>query len=238
MADEVEIKQRHWVYILLHWLIVGCLVMLGITGYYIHHPFFHIGSGEDNLFMTMAWIRWIHFVTAAVLIESTAVRFELAFFSHFDADWRDIGPSMKNIRALPEAISYYLFLRKDHRYWRKLNPVVATIIIPVWLIFFVIAVLTGFSMFNSQFFWGLTQTSTIVGWVPKVFGGEENMRTWHFYLIWVFACTGAVCVYLSIIRSADERDRTFRSIFSGRRLVPRKFAPIRGASGRKKQRGG
>jgi Ni/Fe-hydrogenase 1 B-type cytochrome subunit len=231
MTEKTSVKQRHWVFILLHWLIVGCLGILMFTGYYIHHPFFSIGSGEESLIMTMAWIRWIHFVTAAVLIESVAIRLELAFFSHFDADWRDVGPSMRSIRALPEAISYYLFLRKDHRYWRKLNPVITVILVPIWLLFFLIAVLTGFALLQGTFFWGLTTTNTLFGWIFNLFGGEQNVRTWHFYLIFVFLSTGAISVYLSIIRTLDERDNTFRSMLSGWRLIRGKYAPIKGGSG-------
>lgn len=231
MDDRVAVKQRHWVFILLHWLIIACLVILAITGFYIHHPFFAIGSGEENLVMTMAWIRWIHFIFAAILIESVAIRLELSFFSHFDADWRDLGPSLRNIKALPEAISYYLFLRKDHRYWRKLNPVVSVILVPVWLLFYLLAILTGFAMFNGSFFWGLSSSNKLFGWVVTVFGDAQTMRTWHYYLIWVFVCTGAIFLYLTILRTLAERDRTFRSIFSGWRLIPRKYAPIKGASG-------
>ncbi len=238
MTDRVLVKQRHWVYILLHWLIVGCLAVLGVTGFYIHHPFFTIGSGEEHLFMTMAWIRWTHFIFAAILIESVAIRFELAFFSHYDPDWRDVGPSTKNIRALPEALSYYLFLRKDHRYWRKENPVMNVIIIPLWLLAYLFAILSGFALFNGNFFWGLTSTNTLLGWMPRLWGNEENLRTWHYYLIWFFVTSGAIIVYMHILRTTSERDRTFRSMLSGWRLVPRKYTPIKGGSGKPAGPGG
>lgn len=231
MTEKVSVKQRHWVFITLHWVIVSCIAILAFTGFYIHRPFFTIGSGEENLIMTMAWIRWIHFVFAAVFIESTLIRLELAFFSHFDADWRAIGPSFRNIKALPEALSYYLFMRKDHRYWRKLNPVTTVILVPVWMLFYLIAILTGFALFQGTFFWELATTNTLFGWVFNLFGSEQAVRTWHYYLVWVFICTGAISIYLSILRTVDERDRTFRSILSGRRLIPRKYASIKGGSG-------
>lgn len=238
MTDRVLVKQRHWVYILLHWLIVGCITVLGFTGFYIHHPFFTIGSGEENLVMTMAWIRWTHFIFAAILIESVAIRFELSFFSHYDPDWRDVGPSIKNIRALPEAVAYYLFLRKDHRYWRKENPVMNVIIIPLWLLAYLFAILSGFALFNGNFFWGLASTNTLFGWMTRLWGNEENLRTWHYYLIWFFVTSGATIVYLHILRTTSERDRTFRSMLDGWRLVPRKYAPIKGGSGKKAGSGG
>lgn len=235
MSDRVSVKQRHWVYILLHWFNVTTLVTLAVTGYYIHKPFFTLGSTADPV-MVMGWIRWVHFITAAILIESVLIRLELAFFSHFDADWRDIGPSARSFKALPEALSYFLFLRKDHRYWRKANPVMAVFIFPLMLLFYLIAILTGFALFEGTFFWELTSTTTLFNWVYDLFGGQQGTRTWHYYLIWVFACLAFIHIYLGILRTLAERDRTFRSILNGWRLVPKKYAPIKGASGRKKAR--
>jgi Ni/Fe-hydrogenase 1 B-type cytochrome subunit len=234
MADTVRVRQRHWVYILLHWLIVGALTILAFTGLYIHKPFFSLGSGPDPV-MIMSWIRWIHFITAAVLIESVAIRVELSFFSHFDADWREVGPSVKQFKQFPEALSYFLFARNDHRYWRKLNPVMSVILVPFMLLFYLIAILTGFALFQGTFFWKLTSTNTLFGWVFSVFGGQQPTRTWHYYLFWVFVCLGAIHIYLSILRTVRDRDNTFRSMLNGWRLVPRKFAPIKGASGSKKK---
>lgn len=230
MSDQVKVKQRHWVYILLHWMIVGTILILALTGYYIHRPFFTLGTAEDPV-AVMSWIRWIHFITAAVLIESVLIRTELAFFSHFDADWRDIGPSPRNFKALPESLSYYLFMRDDHRYWRKTNPVMAVILVPFIMLFYLIAILTGFALFQGTFFWGAFTTNELFGWVFTLFGGEENVRTWHFYLIWVFAIIAFLHLYMAILRTLAQRDMTFRSILSGWRLVPKKYAPIKGASG-------
>lgn len=234
MADRVKIKQRHWVYILLHWLIGGMIISLSVTGYYIHKPFFTLGSDTDPV-MVMSWIRWTHFISAAILIESVLIRLELSFFSHFDADWRDIGPSFRNFKALPEALSYFLFLRKDHRYWRKTNPIMAVIIVPFMLLFYLIAILTGFALFEGTFFWELTDTNSLFGWVYDLFGGQQSVRNWHFYLIWVFACLAFIHVYFAILRTLAERDWTFRSILSGWRLVPKRFAPIKGGSCRKRR---
>ncbi|RJQ45249.1 MAG: Ni/Fe-hydrogenase, b-type cytochrome subunit [Gaiellales bacterium] len=234
MSDRIAVKQRHWVYIMLHWLIGGMIIVLAVTGFYIHKPFFTLGSETDPV-MVMSWIRWTHFICAAILIESVLIRLEMAFFSHFDADWRDIGPSRKSLKALPEALSYFLFLRKDHRYWRKANPVMAVFVFPLMLLFYAIAILTGFALFEGTFFWELTNTNSLFSWVYDVFGGQQGVRTWHYYLIWVFACLALIHVYFALLRTLSERDRTFRSILNGWRLVPRKHAPIRGASGRKKR---
>ncbi|GBE58425.1 putative Ni/Fe-hydrogenase B-type cytochrome subunit [bacterium BMS3Abin01] len=237
MEDRVNIKQRHWVYLLLHWTIVCVISILAFTGLFIHRPFFSLGTSQDPVLL-MSWIRWTHFICAAVLIETVAIRLELSFFSHFDADWRDVGPSRKNFKALPEAISYYLFARNDHRYWRKLNPVMNTILIPIALLFYLMAILTGFALFQGTFFWGLTTTNQLFGWVFNVFGGEQTTRTWHYYLVWVFAIYVAFHVYFSILRSSRDRDNTFGSMLTGWRLVPRKYAPIRGGSGKKKRKAG
>ncbi len=234
MADRVLVKQRNWVYILLHWIIVSVLAILAFTGLYIHRPFFTMGTEADPV-MVMSWIRWTHFICAAILIESVLIRLELAFFSHFDADWRDIGPSRKMLKALPEALSFYLFARNDHRYWRKLNPVKSVILVPLELLFYLIAILTGFAMFEGTFFWRTTDTVVLFGWVYDLFGGQQSTRNWHYYLFWIFLMIGVIHVYLNILRTARQRDMTFRSMLSGWRLVPRKYAPIKGASQRKKR---
>lgn len=196
-----------------HWVRVLALVILIFTGFYIYWPF--LPGGSPGGLLVMSWMRFFHFVTAYALILGLVVRVYLAFFSRFDADWRDFG-LWKNVRNIPDALGYYLFLKESHKSYRRYNPLqVFTYLFWVFLIVFL--ALTGFALYRGKVF-GVIPAPDAFRWVSALLGGESYTRMWHFLAMWLFIITTGIHVYMAILANAVRREHTLRSMITGYKL--------------------
>jgi len=218
VEERVKVKERHCVYIVLHWAITLDVLILIFTGFYIYSPFF--GGYEA----AMAWTRFVHFTCGAILIEITLLRVSLAFLSEFDADWLKAGPTWRNLKLLPDYLAYMFFFRSKHRYYGKFTPWEAVIYGLVWPLLVGVMAVTGFGILHGPFMFTSIRSEQLFGWVPVLLGSDAQVRLVHTLGMWLFIATGLLHLYLVIIQTLEERDLTFTSIFDGRRLVPRKYA--------------
>ncbi|HEY4485964.1 MAG TPA: Ni/Fe-hydrogenase, b-type cytochrome subunit [Nitrospiria bacterium] len=196
-----------------HWVRVLAIAALSLTGFYIHWPF--LPSGEWGGVGVMAWMRFVHFVSAYVFILGLVVRVYLALNSTFDADWQDFS-LLQNIKNIPDVLLYYLFLKDSHKKYRRYNPMQAlTYLFWACLILFMTA--TGFALYHGKVF-GLFSAPSAFGWVNLLLGGESYTRIWHFIGMWIFLVTASIHVYMAAMYAWIHRDHTFRSMFSGYKL--------------------
>ncbi|MDO9211817.1 MAG: Ni/Fe-hydrogenase, b-type cytochrome subunit [Deltaproteobacteria bacterium] len=206
-------KVREWSlgYLLDHWTRVVAIVVLIFTGFYIHWPF--IAGGPESFIM--AWMRFFHFVAAYALILGLVVRVYMAFRSTFDSDWKDFG-IIQNIKNVPDILSYYLFINKSHKDYRKYNPLqaLAYLFLGVVIVF---SALTGLAVYHGNLF-GFIPAPDSFRWVSTMLGGESYTRIWHILTMWVFIIFVLVHVYLSLMASLVNKDNTFTSIFTGFKL--------------------
>jgi Ni/Fe-hydrogenase 1 B-type cytochrome subunit len=200
-----------------HWVIVLAMAVLTFTGFYIHWPFME--GGEPGGIDWMAWMRFSHFVAGYLLILGLVVRVYLAFNSMFDANWRDFG-IWRNLRNVPDILGYYLFFKGTHKEYRRYNPLQAlTYLFWVFLILFL--TLTGFALYRGSVF-GLLSAPDSFRWVNSILGGESYTRIWHYLAMWVFLITVAIHIYMGAVTTWTNRDHTFRSIFTGYKIKPRR----------------
>jgi Ni/Fe-hydrogenase 1 B-type cytochrome subunit len=202
---------------MVHWVVALAVAVLTLTGFYIHWPF--IEGGAPGGVDVMAWMRFIHFTGAYALILGLIVRVYLAFASRFDADWRDFS-LWHNLRNVPDIVAYYLFLKRSHREYRRYNPLQALTYL-FWLLLILFLSLTGFALYRGGIF-GILSAPNSLRWVNDLLGGESYTRIWHYLAMWVFLITVAVHVYMAAMTSWANRDHTFRSIFTGYKVKPRR----------------
>ena len=68
-----------WVYLwerplrYMHWVAALCIVVLAVTGFYIGRPYF-VPSGDPASAYLMGWVRFVHFLAAAVFVMTAIVR--------------------------------------------------------------------------------------------------------------------------------------------------------------------
>ena len=205
------IQEWNWAYIADHWVRVAAMFILILTGFYIHYPF--IAGGPDS--MIMANMRFFHFVAAYAFIIGLVIRVYMAFFSRFDADWKDFG-IFSNLINVPDIAMWYLFLKKDHRKYRKYNPLQAYAYLGVAFLV-VLSAVTGFAIYHGKILMFIDSQAAF-GWVNHLLGGEAITRILHVLIMWCFIIFMIIHVYLSWMNSAVKRDESFTSIFTGYKL--------------------
>lgn len=210
MVEETKLEWN-FAFRLDHWVRVIAIAVLVFTGFYIHWPF--IAGGPDSFLMS--WMRFFHSVSAYALMLGLVVRVYLAFNSAFDRDWKDFG-IFRNLRDLPDIIGYYLFIKGTHKDYRKYNPLqtFAYLFIAFMIIF---TAFTGAALYKGKAF-GIIDTQKSFMWVNTLLGGESYTRIWHFLSMWVFIIFVGVHVYMSILQTLVNKDKTFTSIFTGYKL--------------------
>lgn len=179
---------------LMHTLNLLAIVVLAITGFYIHKPNFPIGVS-----MTVA--RSAHFIAGFVLILNLIFRFYWSIFGG-PRDIRDFLPTRENRGKLFPMVSYYLFLRKTQPRTGKYNPLQKSTY-NFWFFLIIFQALTGFSLY-----W-----KTNPAWVSFIdaLGGLLMVRFLHYMTMWVFIVTVMIHVYLVIF----EDFKSFMLMFFG-----------------------
>ena len=200
------IHEWNWAYIADHWVRVAAMFILILTGIFIHTPFI-TGGPNSSIMSTM---RFLHFVAAYTFIIGLVIRVYMAFFSKFDADWRDFG-IIRNLKNFTDVAFYYLFIKTTHKDYRKYNPLqaFAYLFIAVVILF---SALTGAALYHGNLF-GFLKAPDSFRWVSTALGGESYTRIWHLLTMWIFIIFTLVHVYMALMISLTKKDRTFSSIF-------------------------
>jgi Ni/Fe-hydrogenase 1 B-type cytochrome subunit len=163
-----------------HWLHLIGMITLGVSGFYIHSPFFPNG---------MRWMRFAHFVAMYVVLVVLVLRVSYAFLSR-NRDFHSFGLGLKQWKLIPGVLGYYLFLKKKlpegvgaYNPMQRLTYIFfALLLIP--------QAITGFSMYSS--------TAPYFTWFVTFMGGLAKVRALHLFIMWVFLAVGLAHVYLSL----------------------------------------
>ncbi len=189
MASRINNALRHPLsFRILHELIIVSIILLIITGFYIHRPFIG-GAG-----FLMSLTRGVHFFFAAVLVIAVVVRI-ISMFVGKDRDWRSFLPTWSDIKLLPRIIAYYAYMGKEPELEKKYNPLqmISYCLAFILVIFQIISGLAmkypdgAFSWFN----YGL-------------FNNEIEVRIAHFVVTWLFIMFIMIHVYLTIREKFSE----------------------------------
>jgi len=210
MANEM-IKEWSLGYIVEHWTRVIAIAVLTFTGLYIHWPF--IAGGPESFIM--AWNRFFHFVAAYALILGLVIRVYMAFKSTFDSDWKDFS-LVENVKNIPDILGYYLFIKGSHKDYRKYNPLQALFYLVTALVV-IFSALTGGAIYHGNAFGFITCPDSF-RWVSAMLGGESYTRIWHILTMWYFIIFVLVHMYMAIMISMVNKDKSFTSIFTGYKL--------------------
>ncbi|MEG0504765.1 MAG: cytochrome b/b6 domain-containing protein, partial [Raoultibacter sp.] len=115
MAHLAHYREAHPLpFVITHWINLICMILLIVTGFCIHFPFW-------PLFMGVA--RGVHVFCGALLLINCIVRVVMAFVVKSSptggtreqvTDFKTWLPQADNRHQLGSWIKYYLFLKKDH----------------------------------------------------------------------------------------------------------------------------
>ena len=197
---------------LTHWAIVISIVILAITGAYIHGPFV-IPSSPIEASTRMASMRFVHELAAIVFTIAVGFRFYWGFVGNQFANWRAIIPHNRSqLRCMREMGKYYLFLRRTPVPMTGHNMLagLAYTLISIFLFF---QVASGLLLF--AWIIGTGPASWLEPLVAYVPGGIQTIRMLHYLATFIFIAFMIHHVYSAILVDIEERNGVMTSIFTG-----------------------
>ena len=197
-----------------HWIIFLSVIVLSVTGYYIHNPFIVARSSTTFL---MATIRFIHEITGFVFIAAFLLRLYWFFMGNSWANWRAFVPvHRRQWRGMGRMVAYYSFLRKDLVHQVGHNALAAVTYLLMFT-FMLIEIITGLTLYTQvRGKWAL---GWLFAWIPGVFD-IQHIRLAHFCVMFAFFAFVIHHVYSAVLVSWEERNGLIESIFTGYKFVP------------------
>jgi Ni/Fe-hydrogenase 1 B-type cytochrome subunit len=197
-----------------HWFIFLSVVVLSVTGYYIHNPFIVVRSRTAYVMGTM---RFIHLVTASLFISAFLLRIYWFFVGNEWSNWRAFVPiHREQWRGMGRMVAYYTFFRKNIAHYVGHNALAAVTYLSMFLLMF-IEILTGLALFS------FTVSNRIltffIGWLPRLID-ISYLRLIHFCIMFAFFIFVIHHVYSAVLVSWEERNGLIESIFTGYKFVP------------------
>ena len=173
---------------ILHMAIMVAIVLLILTGFYIHRPF----VGGSGFLMTL--VRGVHFFAAGVLILATISRI-LGMFFGSKKDWRSFFPAASDWALLPKTINYYAYIGKEVEIKKKYNPL-QMITYSFVFVLIVFQIISGFALQYPD------------GWLSwfnyHLFFNEIQVRIAHYIVNWLFIMFLIIHVYLGLRETFAE----------------------------------
>ncbi len=197
-----------------HWLIFLSVIVLSVTGYYMHNPFIVVRSRTAYVMGTM---RFIHLVTASVFISAFWLRIYWFFVGNEWSNWRAFVPiHREQWRGMGRMVAYYTFFRKNIAHYVGHNALAAVTYLSMFLLMF-IEILTGLALYS------FTVSNRIltffIGWLPRLID-ISYLRLIHFCIMFAFFIFVIHHVYSAVLVSWEERNGLIESIFTGYKFVP------------------
>ncbi len=213
-----------WVYLwgaplrAMHWIAAVCIVVLVVTGFYIGRPYF-MTTGEASANYLMGWMRFIHFVAAAVLVMTGIVRVYWLFAGNQFERLPALFPvSRRNVENIVRTgIAYATFNPSRQPQYVGHNPLQQLSYTGMYILTAVMVV-TGFTLYGQSNPGGLIFSA--FAWVPPLLGGLQGVRLVHHVLTWGFIIFIVMHVYFAVRSDYVERAGVVSSIITGGRYVP------------------
>ena len=223
---NVRAADRYHVYVwefpvrLFHWVNVGCVGLLCITGYLIGHPVGLLGAPEAWQQYSFGVIRFTHFAVAYIWVWMAVLRVYWGFvgneYVHFrnflplrPEQWREIGDVMRmDILQVWKGATFSI----GH------NPL-AGLAYMIGFAGFLFQMTTGFGMYAAT---SDSWFASMFTWVVPLIGGDHAARLWHHVMMWFFVVFAIGHVYLSAYHDYVEATGTMSSMIGGWKFVRRK----------------
>lgn len=191
MAHLAHYREAHPLpFVITHWINLVCMVLLIITGFSIHFPFWPefmgIARGAHILFGFILFLNCIFRVIAAFFVKTSptgGTRKQVK-------DYKTWLPQKDNRHQALEWIKYYLFLKKDHPLGAKLG-------VPQKISYLLIPVLIIVMFWTGLCLWGPTMNLAPMWATTDLVGGLMSMRIIHYFMMYIFIVFMFIHIYLA-----------------------------------------
>ncbi len=196
---------------LYHWAFALSIVVLTVTGFYIHFPWTNTLMEGTGTF-PVAMMRYIHFIAGFVFLAAIIARLYLLLFGNRQERIGDFIPATpRNLKSLAGTIKGYLYIGKNHEEGLGHNVLAGTAYLITFLAA-VIQIISGFYLLypENQFLQGLGLS---------VVGTQQNARFVHYLLMWYFMIFALVHIYMGIWNDITSKEGIISSIFNGYKFM-------------------
>jgi len=213
--EIVGIYVWEWPVRIFHWIMVLSLVVLSVTGFYMHGPFIVATSPGAWVMGTM---RFVHEVSGFVLISVLLLRIYWFFAGNEWARWRAWVPLTKaqwaSIRSM---LLYYSYRHREPEPEIGHNSLATStyLVIVCLLIYECVTGLVLYSVVRGSHFLTL-----LLGWIPQLVR-IQYIRASHYFVMFLFMAFVIHHVYSAVLVSMEQRNGLMESIFSGWKFVHR-----------------
>ncbi|WP_428547408.1 Ni/Fe-hydrogenase, b-type cytochrome subunit [Profundibacter sp.] len=202
-----------------HWVQVFAILGLIGTGYLIGSPPPALG-GEASDWFLFGWIRYIHFVSAWIVIVGFVFRVYWMIVGNAHSREIFIPPVWRTSfwGGVWHEILWYAMVAKEPRKYEGHNPlaVLTMHVMYVWGIIFMMV--TGLALYGEGAGMGSWQYDWFSSWVIPLFGQSQDVHTWHHLGMWVIICFVIIHVYVAVREDIMSRQSIISSMISGWRL--------------------
>ena len=180
------------IFVVTHWINLIAMILLIVTGFCIHFPFW-------PMFMGIA--RGVHVFFGFVIFLNCVFRAIAAFFVKTsptggtrkqDLDYKSWLPQKDNRHQALEWIKYYLFIKKDH-------PLGAKPGVPQKISYLLIPLLIIFMFFTGLCLWPPCANMPLFEAAINGLGGAMSVRIIHYFMMFVFIAFTLLHAYLANI---------------------------------------
>ncbi len=160
---------------ILHWTNLIAIVVLAITGWYIHKPSASVAMGV---------VRNVHFVFAFIFSLNLLVRIYYAFTA--EGDWkRYLKPQITNEKIRLTLRHYFLF---EHLPEGEEYRILQNAAYLVLVLLFGVQIFTGILMYNPE-------GPNVAGTINQL-GGLSQIRQIHLFFQWIFISFTLIHLYM------------------------------------------
>jgi Ni/Fe-hydrogenase 1 B-type cytochrome subunit len=222
LSKTTAMQQQPAVYVyeaplrLWHWINALAILTLALTGYFIGTPLPTMpGEASDNFLM--GYIRFAHFAAGYILVVGFLFRLY----------WTVVGNSHAREIFLPpifrasywdgvwHEIKWYAFIAKEPRKYSGHNPL-AVLFMHVMLVWGTIFMaITGLALYGEGAGMGSWQYDWFSSWVIPLFGGSQNVHTWHHVGMWYVLCFVIIHIYAAVREDIVSRQSLISTMISG-----------------------
>lgn len=191
MAHLAHYREAHpLVFVITHWINLVAMIILIVTGFCIHFPFWPffmgIARGLHVFFGFVLFLNCIFRVIAAFFVKTSptgGTRMQVK-------DYKTWLPQKDNRHQGLEWVKYYLFLKKDHPLGAKLG-------VPQKLSYLLIPILIILMFFTGLCLWVPTMNLGLTWGFTTLVGGLMSVRIIHYFLMYVFIIFMFIHIYLA-----------------------------------------
>lgn len=196
-----------------HWINALCITLLGVTGYLIAHPPAFMSSGEATFSFWFGKVRFVHFASAYLLLANFLFRLYWAVVGNKYASWRNFFPLTKHqIQEVGAVLKVDILQSTDKPVHVLGHNSVAYFTYMGTGLLTAFEIISGFALYAPMSgFW----FPHLFDWVVPIFGSEQNLRLFHYSVLWLFIVFTAVHIYLVFYHDYIEGHGVLSSMIGG-----------------------